>query len=66
MGDHITPVISSALELAGKVAVAFLLTPILAYWGIIIAEPIVWTIMVIPLIISLVIRLKKNSPAKAV
>ena len=66
MGDHITPVISSALELAGKVAVAFLLTPILAYWGIIIAEPIVWTIMVIPLIISLVIRLKKNGPAKAV
>ena len=65
MGDHITPVISSALELAGKVAVAFLLTPILAYWGIIIAEPIVWTIMVIPLIISLVIRLKKTGPAKA-
>ncbi len=62
MGDHITPVISSALELAGKVAVAFLLTPILAYWGIIIAEPIVWTIMVIPLIISLVIRLKKTAP----
>ena len=65
MGDHVTPVISSALELAGKVAVAFLLTPLLAYWGIIIAEPIVWTIMVIPLIISLVIRLKKSGPAKA-
>ncbi|MCR4618458.1 MAG: MATE family efflux transporter [Lachnospiraceae bacterium] len=65
MGDHISPVISSGLELGGKVIIAITLTPILAYWGIIIAEPIVWAIMVIPLIISLVIRLKKAQAVTA-
>ncbi len=59
MGDHLTPVISSGLELVGKVLIAFLLTPILEYWGIIIAEPIVWSIMVIPLIVSMLTRLKR-------
>jgi putative MATE family efflux protein len=58
MGDHISPVISSSLELLGKVVIAFTLAPILKYWGIIIAEPIVWTIMVIPLLISLVRRIR--------
>lgn len=61
MGDHISPVISSGLELVGKVIIAINLTPILAYWGIIIAEPIVWAIMVIPLIISLVVRIRSFS-----
>lgn len=58
MGDHITPIISSGLELSGKVSVAVLLTPRIGYWGIILAEPIVWIVMVIPLIISMVRRLK--------
>lgn len=49
MGDHTTPVLSSFIELAGKVAVAVILTKILKYWGIIAAEPIVWVLMVIPL-----------------
>lgn len=60
MGDHTTPIISSSLELIGKVLIAYLLTPVLAYWGIIWAEPIVWSIMVIPLIISMVKRLKSQ------
>lgn len=51
-GDSKTPVFSSFLELAGKVAVAFLLAPAIGYWGIIVAEPIVWFIMVIPLIVN--------------
>ncbi len=60
MGDHITPVISSGLELAGKVAIAFTLAPLMGYWGIIIAEPIVWAIMVIPLVISIIMRIRKT------
>ncbi|PNV61943.1 hypothetical protein C0033_11915 [Clostridium sp. chh4-2] len=48
MGDHTTPVLSSFI-VAGKVAVAVILTKILKYWGIIAAEPIVWVLMVIPL-----------------
>ena len=59
IGDHVTPIISSGLELVGKVLIALLLTHVIGYWGIIISEPIVWTIMVVPLIISMTGRLKK-------
>ena len=54
LGDTKTPVFSSMLELLGKVAVVLFLTPKLAYDGIIVAEPMVWIIMVIPLIIGMV------------
>lgn len=53
IGDHITPIVSSLIELAGKMAIAFLLTPVLKYMGIIIAEPVIWILMIIPLIIKL-------------
>ena len=54
IGDHITPIISSGIECVGKVLIVFLLVPPLGYFGIILAEPIVWIIMVIPLIIQIV------------
>lgn len=50
MGDHITPVFSSVIELVGKIIAAALLAHIFHYWGIIMAEPIVWVLMVIPLV----------------
>lgn len=53
-GDNKTPVFSSSLELAGKICIAFLLAPAIGYMGIIIAEPIVWIIMVIPLVVNMV------------
>ncbi len=53
-GDSITPVISSSLELIGKVLIAFFLAPAIGYMGIIVSEPIVWCIMVIPLIIGMI------------
>lgn len=49
-GDARTPLISSVIELLGKVAVAYLLVPVWRYMGVIVAEPIVWAIMVIPLL----------------
>ena len=52
-GDSKTPVFSSSLELIGKILIAFFLTPVMGYMGIIIAEPIVWFIMVIPLIVNM-------------
>ena len=58
MGDHITPIVSSFIELAGKVAVALFLTPIFQYLGIIAAEPIVWLVMVIPLAVKAAKKLK--------
>lgn len=53
VGDCIIPIISSGIELVGKILVVFFLTPKLGYWGIIIAEPIVWVLMVIPLILRM-------------
>lgn len=54
IGDHITPIISSGLELIGKVSIVIFLVPSLKYFGIIISEPIVWVIMVIPLIVKII------------
>ena len=54
LGDHKTPIYSSSIELIGKVLVAIFLTPKLQYMGIILAEPIVWILMVIPLMIRIV------------
>lgn len=51
-GDTRTPLFSSFIELTGKVLIAFLLIPRIGYLGVIVSEPIVWTIMVIPLIYS--------------
>ena len=42
------------IELVGKILIAFLLAPVLGYMGIIIAEPIIWCFMVIPLIVKFV------------
>lgn len=53
IGDHITPLISSGLELIGKTVFAFLLVPSLKYTGVILSEPAVWFIMVIPLLIQI-------------
>lgn len=53
IGDSITPMISSFLELATKVLVAVLLAPRMGYWAIIISEPVSWVIMVIPLLVQI-------------
>ena len=62
IGDQITPLISSGLEMVGKVVIAFTLVPLMGYTGVIVAEPIVWFIMVIPLIVQIVRtpKLKEN------
>jgi len=63
IGIYITPLISSGIELVGKVIIAASLVPVLHYTGVILAEPIVWFIMIIPLIIQILRTpiLKKNS-----
>ncbi len=55
-GDTKTPLLSSVIELVGKVLIAYLLVPIMGYYGVIVSEPIVWALMVLPLVISM----KKN------
>lgn len=52
-GDTGTPLFSSLVELAGKVLIAFLLAPAIGYMGVILSEPIVWILMVTPLLIGM-------------
>lgn len=52
-GDSKTPLVSSIIEFAGKVLIAYLLVPYIGYLGVIVSEPIVWAIMVIPLLIGI-------------
>lgn len=52
-GDTKTPLVSSLIELAGKVLIAWLLAPVIGYMGVIISEPVVWIFMVIPLLIGI-------------
>jgi Na+-driven multidrug efflux pump len=52
IGKKIVPVISSVMEFIGKIIFAFLLVPVLGYFGVIICEPIIWCIMFMQLLYS--------------
>lgn len=65
IGDKITPLVSSSLELVGKLLVVIFLVPPLGYMGVILAEPIVWVVMVIPLIIKLLKVFKMEESEEA-
>ena len=53
LGETVIPLVSSALEMIGKVVIAVTLVSFLGYTVVIVAEPIVWVIMVIPLIVKI-------------
>ena len=53
MGDRVVPLISSGIEMLGKIILTYTLVPALGYMGVILVEPIVWIVMVIPLIIKM-------------
>lgn len=53
IGDRVTPLISSGIEMAGKIILTYTLVPLLGYLGVILVEPIVWIIMIIPLIVKM-------------
>ena len=53
LGEQITPLVSSSLEMIGKIVIAFTLVPLLGYTGVIVAAPLVWFIMVIPLLVKI-------------
>lgn len=52
-GDKKTPLFSSLIELVGKVIIAFMLAPVIGYMGVIISEPVVWAVMVLPLLVNM-------------
>lgn len=48
-GDYKTPILSSFIELVGKLVFTFVFVRMFGYWGIIWTEPVIWFLMVIPL-----------------
>lgn len=52
VGEKITPLISSGIEMVGKVILTYTLVPVMGYFGVILVEPIVWIVMIVPLIIK--------------
>lgn len=50
IGDRVTPLISSGIEMVGKFILTATLVPAAGYHGVILVEPIVWIVMIIPLI----------------
>ncbi len=52
LGTKILPLISSLIELAGKILFTLLIVPHLGIWGIIICEPLIWVVMTVQLLWS--------------
>lgn len=53
IGDRITPLVSSGIEMVGKIILTYTLVPAFLYEGVIWVEPIVWIVMILPLIRSM-------------
>ena len=60
-GDYKTPVLSRFIELIGKLVFTFVFVKIFGYWGIIWTEPVIWFLMVIPLIVMSIKKIKQFS-----
>lgn len=52
MGEKLLPLVSSIIELVGKIVFVILLIPSLKYFGVIICEPVIWCFMCIQLAFS--------------
>ncbi|WP_194189894.1 MATE family efflux transporter [Clostridium chrysemydis] len=49
IGEKVLPLVSSVIELVGKIVFVILLIPTLGYFGVIICEPVIWCLMCIQL-----------------
>ncbi len=52
IGSKLTPLISSIIELLGKIVFVIIFIPTLQYFGVIICEPVIWCIMTTQLVYS--------------
>lgn len=53
MGDYVTPIVSSFIELTSKIVFTLVFVRMAGYWGVIWTEPVSWILMVIPLMIRM-------------
>lgn len=59
LGSKILPLVSSIIELVGKMLFTWLIIPILGTWGIIMCEPLIWCAMTIQLVYVYVKTIRK-------
>ena len=52
LGEKVVPIVSSGIELAGKILFAIFIIPKLGFLGIILCEPVLWVIMFLHLVIA--------------
>lgn len=53
LGKKVIPLVSSIIELIGKVIFTMMIIPILSYFGVCLCEPVIWILMTIQLQFSL-------------
>lgn len=65
IGDYVTPIFSSLIELLGKTVFTFLIVRMYGYWGVIWTEPVSWICMAVPLAVMILRNplLKKQAGA---
>ena len=65
LGAKFLPLVSSIIELLGKVLFTLLIIPTMnSTWGVILCEPLIWIFMAIYLVFALIARYKKVSTIK--
>jgi MATE efflux family protein len=50
LGSKLLPLISSIIELLGKMLFTWIIIPLAGTWGIIMCEPLIWVVMTIQLV----------------
>lgn len=60
LGQKVIPLVSSIIELVGKIVFTFIFIPMMAYKAVIISEPVVWTVMAIYLLFAYINVWKKE------
>lgn len=65
LGRKIVPMVSSCIELAGKLVVAWILADVMGYFGIIISEPATWILCTVLLCITFFSDSRIRKPKEA-
>lgn len=50
LGEKMLPLVSSFIELIGKIVFTYVIVPYMGIWGIIICEPLLWVVMTLQLL----------------
>lgn len=52
IGEKLLPIMSSVIEMVGKILFSIFIIPKMGYFAVIICEPVIWCVMVVELIVS--------------